>query len=166
MMSKYLMSPILPSILSGDLKTALTFIPTLILCSSVSLMRWEKMLSEAIRVCRHEMIIFEPNPNWILRWCRRIISHEDQEIPLDSLLTQLKSHGILVEGLCFRDLIAFPLSGGFVGREWVPPVRILFPLLLRFDRMIQFFIGRIGIAKWVSWRYLLRGVLRQPEDRP
>ena len=112
------------------------------------------------------MIIFEPNPNWVLRWCRKIISHEDQEIPLDSLLTQLKNHGILVETLCFRDLIAFPLSGGFVGREWVPPVRILFPLLLGIDRLFQFVLSKMGIGKWVSWRYLVRGVLCRAEDRP
>ena len=138
---------------------------TIVFRESLHHVSWEKMLPEALRVCKKEIIVFEPNPNWVVRWCRRIISHEDQEIPLDPLLAQLKRHGVLIEELRFRDLFAFPLSGGFVGREWVPPIRILFPFLLYIDRMFQSFLCRVGIGKWVSWRYLVRGTLREPENR-
>ena len=138
---------------------------TIIFRESLHHAPWENVLSEALRVCKKEIIIFEPNPNWIVRACRRIISHQDQEIPLEPLLARLKKHDILIKGLCFRDFFAFPLSGGFVGREFVPPIRILFPLLLGVDRMLQALFSVIRIGKRISWRYLVRGILSEEGDQ-
>jgi len=136
-----------------------------ILRESLHHVPWEKVLPEILRVCRKEIIIFEPNPNWILRFCRKIISHRDQEISLKPLLHLLESHGILIKEFYFRDLFAFPLSGGFVGREFVPPVKILFSLLLWGDKMLQAFFHMIKIEKAISWRYLMKGVLQEPEGK-
>lgn len=124
---------------------------------------WEKILPEILRVCKREILIFEPNPNWILRFCRKIISHQDQEIPLKSLLTLLKSHGMLIQGPYFRDLLAFPLSGGFVGMEFVPPIKKLYPILLKTDRMFHFFSRILRVEKTVCWRYLVKGILKGSE---
>lgn len=112
---------------------------TIILRESLHHVFWEKVLTEILRLCKREIIIFEPNPNWFLRFCRKVISHQDQEIPLTSLLSLMKRHRILIKGPYFRDLIAFPLSGGFVGWEFVPPIRIFYPFLLWVDRTGQFF---------------------------
>ncbi len=138
---------------------------TIIFRESLHHAPWENVLPEALRVCKKEIIIFEPNPNGIVRWCRRIISHQDQEIPLEPLLARLKKHDILIQGLCFRDFFAFPLSGGFVGREFVPPLRILFPLLLGVDRIFQALFSMIRIGKRISWRYLVRGILSEEGDQ-
>jgi SAM-dependent methyltransferase len=123
---------------------------------------WDKILPEILRVCQTEIIIFEPNPNWFLRLGRRIISHEDQEVPMKPLLRLLEEHGVAIQGFHFRDLIAFPLSGGFVGREFVPPVKILFPVLVGMDRLLRFFFHLIKIDGATCWRYLVKGSLKRP----
>lgn len=138
---------------------------TVILRESLHHVSWEKVLSEVVRVCRKEIIIFEPNPNWFLRTCRKIISHQDQEIPLKPLLKILERRGIIIKGLYFRDLIAFPLSGGFVGWEFIPPVRFLFPPLLWADRMLQNLFRILKMEELISWRYLVKGILNELESR-
>jgi ubiquinone/menaquinone biosynthesis C-methylase UbiE len=124
---------------------------------------WEKILPEILRVCKREILIFEPNPNWILRFCRTLISHQDQEVTLKSLLPLMEQHGLLIQGTYFRDLMAFPLSGGFVGRPFVPPIKKLYPILLKMDRMFHFFSRILGVEKTVCWRYLVKGILKGSE---
>jgi len=136
---------------------------TIILRESFHHVSWEKILPEILRVCRREIIIFEPNPNWVLRFCRKIISHQDQEIPLKPLLNLLESHGMVIQGPYFRDLLAFPMSGGFVGRELVPPIRKVYPFLLKVDKIFQFFSHLLRVEKQICWRYLVKGVLRESE---
>jgi SAM-dependent methyltransferase len=128
-----------------------------ILRESLHHVGWEKIFPEILRVCEKEIIIFEPNPNWFLRLGRRIISHQDQEVPLKPLLRLLEELGVVIQEFHFRDLIAFPLSGGFVGWEFVPSVRILFPVLLGMDRLLRGFFHLIKIDGVTCWRYLVKG---------
>lgn len=136
---------------------------TVILRESLHHVAWEKVLPEILRVCGREILIFEPNPNWILRFCRTLISHQDQEVPLKPLLRKLEEHGVVIHGFYFRDLVAFPLSGGFVGWEFVPPVKNFYPFLLKVDKIFQFFSHLLGVENRICWRYLVRGVLRESE---
>lgn len=136
---------------------------TVILRESLHHVGWEKIFPEILRVCETEMIIFEPNPNWFLRLGRRIISHKDQEVPVKPLLRLLEEHGVTIQGFHFRDLIAFPLSGGFVGWEFVPPVKILFPVLVEMDRLLRGFFHFIKIDGATCWRYLVKGSLKGQE---
>lgn len=135
---------------------------TVILRESLHHVNWEKIFPEILGVCQREIIIFEPNPNWVLRLARRIISHKDREVPMKPLLRSLKDHGVTIQGFHFRDLIAFPLSGGFVGREWVPPVKKIYPFILTVDRVFQFLTHLLGVEKLICWRYLVKGVLSEP----
>ena len=136
---------------------------TVILRESLHHVGWEKIFPEILQVCQTEIIIFEPNPNWVLRLARRIISHEDQEVPVKPLLRLLEDHGVTIQGFHFRDLIAFPLSGGFVGREWVPPVKKVYPFILMVDKIFRFLTHLFGVEKMICWRYLVKGVLRESE---
>jgi len=124
---------------------------------------WEKILPEILRVCKREILIFEPNPNWILRFCRTLISHQDQEVTLKSLSPLMEQHGLLIQGTYFRDLMAFPLSGGLVGWPFVPPIEKLYLILLKMDKMFHFFSRILGVEKIVCWRYLVKGVLKGSE---
>jgi SAM-dependent methyltransferase len=132
---------------------------TVILRESLHHAVWERVLPEILRVCQREILIFEPNPNWLLRCCRFLISHEDQEISLKTLIDRLTELGVVIQEICFRDLLAFPLSGGFVGREWVPPMKTFFPLLLGVDKGLQKFVHFLGIEKALCWRVLVKGTL-------
>ncbi len=121
----------------------------------------EEVFPEILRVCKKEIIVFEPNPNWVLRMCRKIISHKDQEIPLKDLLATMERYRIVIKRVIFRDPFAFPLSGGFVGWELVPPIKILFQFLLWVDKALRIFFHFIKIEKAMSWRYLVKGVLSE-----
>jgi len=136
---------------------------TVILRESLHHVGWEKIFPEILRVCEKEIIIFEPNPNWFLRLGRKIISHQDQEVPLKPLLRLLEELGVVIQEFHFRDLMAFPLSGGFVGRPFVPPIKKLYPILLKMDRMFHFFSRILGVEKTVCWRYLVKGILKGSE---
>jgi SAM-dependent methyltransferase len=138
---------------------------TILLRESLHHVSWEKVLPEILRICRTEILIFEPNPNGFLRLCRRIISHQDQEVPLEPLLALLRSLDVAVKQICFRDLFAFPLSGGFVGWELIPPVKILFPFLLRADRILHSLFRLLRVERSVSWRYLLKGGKNEAEEK-
>ena len=136
---------------------------TIILRESLHHVTWERVLPEILRVCKREIIIFEPNPNWVLRLCRRIISHQDPEIPLRPLLHLLERHGVVIQGPYFRDLVAFPLSGGFVGWEFVPPLQFLFSAILWVDQKCQAFFHLLNMEEAISWRYLVKGTLKEQE---
>ncbi len=136
---------------------------TIVLRESFHHVSWQETLPEILRVCRREVIIFEPNPNWVLKCCRKIISHQDQEIPVRALLILLSGRGMEIQGPYFRDLLAFPMSGGFVGRELVPRIPKIYPLLLKVDRLFQFLSRLLRVEKQVCWRYLVKGVLRESE---
>lgn len=138
---------------------------TVILRESLHHVAWERVLPEILRVCREEIRIFEPNPNWLLRFCRVLISHEDQEVSPEALVDRLAKNGIRVEGISFRDVLAFPLSGGFVGREWVPSMaKGLFRFLIGVDKGLQRIARFLGIERAVCWRYLVKGVFADGED--
>jgi SAM-dependent methyltransferase len=132
---------------------------SVILRESLHHVDWRKLFPEILRVCSKEIIIFEPNPNWVVRCSRRIISHKDQEVPVKPLLRLLVKHHVVVQGVYFRDFIAFPLSGGFVGWEFIPPVKILFPVLVRVDRFLQNFLHLLKLETITCWRYLVKGSL-------
>jgi SAM-dependent methyltransferase len=131
---------------------------TVVLRESLHHVPWVKVLPEILRICRKEILIFEPNPNGFLRLSRKIISHQDEEVTPDPLLNYLRGHGVAVQGILYRDLIAFPLSGGFVGWELVPPIKALFSFLLWADRIVHALFCFFKIEKAVSWRYLVKGV--------
>ena len=137
---------------------------TVVLRESLHHVAWVKILPEILRICKKEILIFEPNPNGFLRLSRKIISHQDQEVLLDPLLTYLRGHGVVVQGIRYRDLIAFPLSGGFVGWELVPPIKVLFSLLLWADRIVHALFCFLRIERAVSWRYLVRGVKKESKE--
>ena len=137
---------------------------TVVLRESLHHVPWVKILPEILRICRREILIFEPNPNGFLKLSRKIISHQDQEVPLEPLLTCLRRHGVVVQGILYRDFIAFPLSGGFVGWEFVPPIKVFFSFLLWVDRVVHALFCFLRIEKAVSWRYLVKGVKKEPKE--
>lgn len=116
------------------------------------------VLNEIKRVCRKELIIFDPNPNWILRFSRKIINHEDPEAPLRDVVKALNDSGFKVEKCRWRDVIAFPLSGGFVGKELVPNINFFKKIIIVLDNCINFVLRTLKIQRYVCWRYLIYAV--------
>lgn len=111
---------------------------------------------EICRVTRKELIIFDPNPNWIVKLSRIIIRHKDPEAPPGKVVKALESSGFRVDRILYRDILAFPLSGGFVGLELIPNISFVKKALLGIDRLLSKAACFIRMEKHICWRYLLR----------
>jgi len=112
-------------------------------------------LKEIKRVCKKELIIFDPNPNWIVRLSRKIIRHSDPEAPLEIVIKVLKDSGFEIKHCKWRDVIAFPLSGGFVSREIVPNISFFKKMIIRFDSLLNIILSTLCLQKYFCWRYLI-----------
>ena len=75
----------------------------------------DRVLAELRRIVRGGLLIFDPNPTGIVRLARKIIAHDDGEASSEKVIAHLRKHGFTVRSVRFRDVMAFPLSGGFVG---------------------------------------------------
>ena len=49
----------------------------------------------------------------------------------------LKEHNYKIENIKFRDIIAFPLSGGLIGKQIIPSISLLMNFLLWSDNKIN-----------------------------
>lgn len=111
-----------------------------ILRESAHHMDLTEAVSKLSQVIRKGIIIFDPNPNVIVKMSRKIIRHKDEELSLEKTLKILSSHGFTIRYTGFRDVLAFPLSGGFVGLDFVPDVDILKRLLITADSLANWIL--------------------------
>lgn len=101
------------------------------------------------------VIIFDPNPNWILRIGRRIIAHQDPEAKLEFARQWLQENGFTVQGVEFYEMIGLILSGGYVGPELIPNWPFLQKSVAALNRWFSALIVRIGLGRQLCWRYLI-----------
>jgi SAM-dependent methyltransferase len=105
-------------------------------------------LAEVARVCSQRIIIFEPNPSVPLKVSRTLIGHVDPTLPVEEARRLLEGIGFRVVSVEYLSSLAFPLSGGYVGKPIVPrsAPRWIFSLD---DRIVRLFGRR------AAWRYLM-----------
>jgi len=131
------------------------FFDTVILLDVTHHLDLDKALEEIKRVCRGRIIIYDPNPNPILRLCRKIVRHKDDEAPFKEVVNILKTNKFKVRYLDFYEVFAFPLSGGFVGIEFCPNINSLHQLLIRLDDLVRKFLRLLNLEELFCWRYLI-----------
>ncbi|MBA2741621.1 MAG: class I SAM-dependent methyltransferase [Actinobacteria bacterium] len=102
-------------------------------------------MAEVTRVARRRVIVFEPNPSIPLRIGRTLIGHVDPTCPPEMAREILERAGLQIVHVGYSDALAFPLSGGYVGRP-ILGGRVLF----RLDDALLRIFGRS-----VAWRYLM-----------
>jgi SAM-dependent methyltransferase len=115
----------------------------------------DRVLSELRRVVRGGVIIFEPNPVWVVRLARKIIAHVDGEAPLEEVVALLRKHNFSVRSIGFSDVVAFPLSGGYVGFELVPNFVPLKKFVLASDTFFERITHVLRLERSLCWRYVL-----------
>lgn len=120
-------------------------------------------LNEIKRVCGKELIIFDPNPNLMLRLCRKLIRHVDQEAPCEYVVKALEENGFMVSSLKWRDIIAFPLSGGFISMELVPNIKICKDLVMALDRGLNAVLSGLKIQRHFCLRYLIYAIKKDAD---
>jgi SAM-dependent methyltransferase len=138
-------------------------IDTIVLRETAHHLDMHKALPEFARVSTKKLVIFEPNINFFVRLARKIIRHRDYEAPLKVLVRVLEDNGYEVQNVSFRDVLAFPLSGGLVGYELVPHIKWLERFILEFDHLLVKVLKYVGIERYFCWRYLI--VARPRQER-
>ena len=121
----------------------------------------ERALDGIAKICKKEIVIFDPNPNWIVKVSRKLIKHKDPEARSEDVMKALKKAGFEVKTCKWRDVIAFPLSGGFVGKELVPNIRVIKRLVLSTDKFANHILSKLRIQRHVCWRYVIHATLEQ-----
>src|SRR5206468_11151887 len=108
----------------------------------------DRELAEVARVCSQRIIIFEPNPSIPLKVGRTLIGHVDPTLPVGAARSLLEHSGFEVRSLQYLASLAFPLSGGYVGRPFLSG-RVPTGVLRLDDQIVRLF------GSSVAWRYLM-----------
>lgn len=101
------------------------------------------------------LIVWDPNPQWILKICRKIVGHHDHETPPEQARDLLVSAGFDVRGCDFFETIGLPLSGGYVGVRLVPNFSAVNKAVSRINVIFSGLAHRLGWEKHLCWRYLI-----------
>lgn len=117
---------------------------------------FEQALKEIKRVSSHELIIFQSNLNLALRLSRFLTGHKEfNERPMSYYIPVLRQSGYAIEQVSYRDVIAFPLSGGFVTRQWFPDNLRMQEWMLKFDDFLNQLLKLTGLQKYFCWRFMI-----------
>lgn len=116
----------------------------------------ERGLKEAQRVSKRCVVVFDPNPNLLVKLCRKVVRHQDPEAPFKEVVRTLEGLGCKVTYYRFSDILAMPLSGGFVGPRICPDIPFLHDLLIRLDQALGNMLNFFGCARFFCWRYLIK----------
>jgi ubiquinone/menaquinone biosynthesis C-methylase UbiE len=111
-------------------------------------------LQEARRICKNRIIILDPNPTLILKLSRLLINHVDPVCSPAQAEAALQQNGYRVVYKNFSEVIAFPLSGGYVGKPLVKKGAVG-NAVLALDRRLSQLLNKIGLARFICWRYLI-----------
>ena len=132
---------------------------TVILRDSIHHLAENNKLQDAMheikRVCKKELIVFDPNPTRLVRLCRRFINHEDNEAALDFVLKTLEDNNFKAISCQWRDVIAHPLGGGFVSLELIPNIKFIKKWILTCDRFLNRVLAKLKLQHYFCWRYLI-----------
>lgn len=106
------------------------------------------------------LVIFDPNIQFVLRLCRKIMRHNDAECDIEDARKRLQRAGFTIRQVDFYELFALPASGGYVGICFVPPIAFLQHALILLNRFFSRILVRTPLARHLLWRYLLVAVIR------
>ena len=129
---------------------------TVILREVVEHLNFARAMEEISRIVGHELILFQTNLNLFVKLSRALARHKEfNEQPLEYYERIIQQFGFRIEKIFFRDVIAFPLSGGFVTRQWFPDNASLQNGLLRIDEWSNRILRLVGLSEFICWRCML-----------
>jgi SAM-dependent methyltransferase len=118
----------------------------------------DKTFAEIERVLKPGgvLVIFDPNPNFVVRTSRWLARHEDAQCTFRQATTLLSQRGWVIRQTSFSEFCALPLSGGYVGLELTPRWPFLHKILLTVNRDASQLLSRLGLGPSLLWRYMIR----------
>jgi len=97
------------------------YFDTVILREVLPHLDFPEALKEINRIGKGTVIIFDSAPQMFLMFARIAVGHiEYNQRTLDYYISILKRYGYRIAVLRFRDVIALPVSGGYIGPVLVP----------------------------------------------
>lgn len=120
---------------------------------------FRKVHLEIDRVSHDEtiLIIYEPNINLILKIIRFLASHKDAQCPFPRAIEIMKDLGYTEITVTFNTLWSLPLSGGYVGINFVPNIEFIFRMILKSEILTEKIICHMGLGRVLCLRYLIAG---------
>jgi len=100
------------------------------------------------------LVILDPNPCLLVRMCRRIARHVDEEAPADVVPAVLREHGFKIISPGFFETIALPLTRGCVGLNLVPDFEVVRRAVMAGNHLIERAARLLALEKHLCWRYL------------
>ncbi len=99
------------------------------------------------------IIVLDPNPTPFLRLARRVIKHIDPTCSPEQAKQSLKEAGFTLTYEGYRELVAFPLSGGFVSKPFIKNYT-LGSIILALDSWLVKILNVLHLSKFTCWRYI------------
>jgi len=122
---------------------------------------FEKVKREILRVAKPQSVIifFDPNINFMLKTMRWLSAHNDEECKYEDALAILNDMGYALSHSSFNTLCSLPLSGGYVGINFTPNIGFVQNSMLYKEKLFERFFNKIGLGRYLCWRYLIVGQL-------
>lgn len=132
------------------------FFDTVILRECVEHLDMPRAMKEISRICRRRLLIFQTNLNPIISGLRNILGHQEynpQKLGYYQNCADLA--GFSQQAVQFRDILAFPLSGGYISHQLVPRNRVIEESIMKIDTILSYVFNILRIDSLLSWRFLL-----------
>lgn len=121
----------------------------------------DSVIAEIKRVNTKRVIIFDPNPTFILLFARKLINHIDPICSPENTKILFEKHGFHVIHESFYDILAFPLSGGYVSKCFLQN-NFFISIVMRLDSLLEKICSFFLLSKRICWRYLIVVDLNDP----
>ena len=120
---------------------------------------FEKVKQEILRVSKPDarIIFFDPNVNFILKTMRKITFHKDEECNYETALDIMKSMQCKIIHSSFNTVYSLPLSGGYVGINFVPDIKVIQNAILSSEKYFEKLINGVKLGRKICWRYMIVG---------
>jgi ubiquinone/menaquinone biosynthesis C-methylase UbiE len=120
---------------------------------------FEKVKNELNRVLKNNsrMIFFDPNVNLLLRIMRSISFHKDEECNYETAQKIMNELGFKIIYSEFNTVYSLPLSGGYVGINFIPNISFIKNSVLYTEKLAEKIVNSIHLGRQLCWRYLIVG---------
>ena len=124
---------------------------------------FHKVKKEILRVSKNNarIIFFDPNVNFIIKTMRKISSHKDEECNYETAIKIMKEMDCEIIHNDFNTVYSLPLSGGYVGINFVPKIKWIQKFILYTENYFEKIIVKLGLGRQLCWRYLVVGQKKQ-----
>jgi SAM-dependent methyltransferase len=121
---------------------------------------WQTVLAEIRRVLRPggTLVVFDPNPHWILRVGRKLIRHRDPECTSDQAQAMLAKAGFTISRVGFYESVGIVLSGGYVGLRLCPNLDLLNTMAVKANAVLTRVINHVKLERALLFRYLIKAI--------